>query len=383
MGASLHLADVVERFLSAHQSQHPLNRGQAKALGSIRCCRTAQLGGQELQCQHCGYNTVQYHSCRNRHCPKCQYQASEKWRERQRSHLLPIPYHHIVFTLPHELTRWAPWYRELLYRCLFKAAWSTLKRFGEDPKRLNGKLGMTAVLHTWGQNLDQHIHLHCLVPGGALNVDNDEWHSARSNYLFPVRALSRCFRGCFVSAIRDAQRSGELEKICKKDIDETLDKLMEKEWAIYSKSTHIHADSIIDYLSQYTFRIAISEHRLVDMDDEYVRFRWKDYAAHNKHKIMRLKGAEFVRRFLLHILPSGFMRIRHFGFLANCHREEKLKQIRRLLLVSEDDAAITVLSNTVSTKVHEQKLLASRCPVCRTLALFVISEVKAKRRQSH
>jgi len=278
-----------------------------------------------------------------------------------------------VFTLPHELNAWVQLHPEIIYRILFHAVWATLKKFGGDAKRLHGEMGMTAVLHSWGQNLFQHVHLHCLLPGGALSLDQCQWHPAKSTYLFPVRALSRVFRAKMVSGLRRAWRSDQLSRVTRDDVDALLNGLMCKEWVVYSKTTLHHASTVVKYLSRYTHKIAISNQRLLAMDDKHVLFRWHDYRD-GKNKSMQLMGEEFIRRFLLHVLPNGLMRIRHYGFLANRCRASKLKQIRQCLhcLAQETSSA------------DEDKALMSptkrgRCPKCHQITLRVCYEIGPKR----
>jgi len=242
-----------------------------------------------------------------------------------------VTYYHLVFTLPHALNGWVQLHPEVIYALLFRAVWETLKTFGADKKRLNGKLGMTAILHTWGQTLAQHVHLHCLVPGGALGDNNQQWHAAKSNYLFPVKALSRHYRGNLVSALRSCADQGKLHRITRRnEVDKMLNTLMQKDWVVYSKHCLNRTDSIIGYLARYTHRIAITNQRIIDMDQAQVRFRYKDYRD-DQLKIMALDYSEFIRRFLMHVLPKGLMRIRHYGLLANRCRQKSLKVIRKIL----------------------------------------------------
>ena len=291
MNASLSTVGIFNQFLPVYRATHRLSPQQAKVLNCIECCRTPVLGGQHLVCGSCGYEQDRYHSCRNRHCPQCQKVASAQWLERRREDLLPVPYFHLVFTLPHELNGWVQLHPEVIYALLFKAVSHTLKSFGRDPKRLDGEVGMTLVLHTWGQNLNQHVHLHCLIPGGALSEDGTSWHAARSAYLFPVRALSRCYRGMMVRLLRQAWEQQLLNRICQPgQVDEVLDRVMAKPWAVYAKPTSHHTDSVLNYLSRYTYRIAISDHRLVGMDESSVSFRWKDYRHDGVKRVMRLAG---------------------------------------------------------------------------------------------
>lgn len=322
------LQTILGRFLNRDQRLSPR---QWQVCSHIQTYRTAALGGLQLHCNHCDYELPQYHACRDRHCPRCQQRASRRWCEQQQAAVLPVTYYHLVFTLPHVLNPWVQLHPQVIYSLLFQSVWATLKAFSADSKRLGGELGMTGVLHTWGQNLSQHVHLHCLIPGGALSAQG-QWRSAKSSYLFPVRALSRVFRGKMVSALRARYQQGELHRITRPgDVDATLETLMQTEWVVYSKACVSRTDTVVAYLARYSHRIAISDQRIVDVDEEQVVFRYKDYRDHDKSKVMRLSGVEFIRRFMLHVLPKGFMRLRHYGFLANRCRAEKLMQIRSVL----------------------------------------------------
>jgi hypothetical protein len=288
--------------------------------------------------------------------------------------VLPVTYYHLVFTLPHTLNPWVQLHPQIIYGLLFQSAWATLKAFAADPKRLGGELGMTAVLHTWGQNLSQHVHLHCLVPGGVLNPAG-QWQPARGNYLFPVRALSRVFRGKMVSALRAAHQQGELHRITRPgDIDATLETLMQTEWVVYSKACVSRTDTVVAYLARYSHRIAISDRRIVDVDEEQVVFRYKDYRDHDKSKVIRLSGVEFIRRFLLHVLPKGFMRLRHYGFLANRCRVEKLKIIRGVLAQGNASSTAEV--------TPDAPFAGYPCPKCRQGFVHVIYTLAPIRRES-
>jgi hypothetical protein len=373
-------AQVLERFLPDYRAAHQLSPQQAKVLTSIDCCRTPVLGGQYLVCGHCGYSQERFHSCRNRHCPQCQKLASADWLERRREDILPVPYYHLVFTLPHALNGWVQLHPEVIYSLLFKAVSTTLKQFGRDPKRLDGEVGMTLVLHTWGQNLSQHVHLHCLIPGGALGQDGESWHAARSTYLFPVKALSRCYRGHMVRLLRQAWNRQSLNRIHDPgQVDDILDYVMNQPWVVFARPTSQHTDQVLIYLSRYTYRIAISDRRLVSMDEQRVFFRWKNYRAGGQQQAMSLTGEEFIRRWLLHVLPHGLMRIRHYGFLANCHRRKKLEQIRRCFAsgVAMESSA-SVETTTVVRPIVAQ---VSYCPKCREGCLQVVSEIDPRRRR--
>ncbi len=333
MGSGCSMKSVLVEHLPAYRESHTLSPHQSQVCQHILTCHTPALGAaDELRCTQCEYRVDCYHSCRDRHCPSCQRDASVAWCERQRESLLPVTYHHLVFTLPSALNGWVSLHPELIYRALFACVWKTLSRFGSDPKRLDGQVGMTAVLHTWGENLSRHVHLHCLVPGGALSADG-QWHRAGATYLFPVRALSRHFRGLMVRTLRQAADKGELHRVTSAgEIDSLLDELMAPEWVVFSKPCPVHTGTVIDYLGRYTHRIAISDQRIVASDKHHVCFTYKDYAKDGQRKELTLSGAEFIRRFLLHVLPKGLMRVRHYGFLANRCRVEKLARIRSVLM---------------------------------------------------
>jgi len=319
-------ADVVDRFDASIRQR--MSRQGHQVLNQIQACRTSTLGGRLLRCNHCQKYRLQYHSCRNRHCPQCGYQASQDWLDARMQDVLPVTYHHVVFTLPHQLNPWVTHYRETVYRLLFCAVWSTLKTFAADPRRLSGELGATLMLHTWGQTLTRHVHIHCLVPGGALQKDGS-WRPARSNYLFPIRALSRVYRGKMVALLRTSRET--FDRFDDPQVDQLLDELMAKNWVVYSKPVISQTQTVIGYLARYTKRIGLSNARLLKMDREHVWFHYRDYRGDGRRRVMKLQGEELLRRFLLHVLPKGFMRVRYYGYLANVHRRRKLVQIREAL----------------------------------------------------
>ncbi|MDH4276292.1 MAG: IS91 family transposase [Gammaproteobacteria bacterium] len=369
---------ILDRHLETYRQHHRLTPPQARACHRIGLCRTAALGGEQVQCDHCAFEQYRYHSCRNRHCPQCQRHASAAWCEARTAELLPVRYFHVVFTLPHQINPWVELHPEVIYRLLFQSVWATLNTFARDPKRLDGELGMVAILHTWGQNLSRHVHLHCLVPGGAWQAQTQRWNAARSTYLFPVRALSRKFRGVMVSALRRAQRDGELFRIAETtQIDHTLDALMQTEWVVYTKADIQRPETIVSYLARYTHKIAIDDHRLLSVDEQRVRFRYKDYRDHDKHKVMALDGEEFIRRFLQHVLPDGFMRIRHYGFLANRCRQKRLQAIRMALNAETEQTTLEAGRNGQPTAAPA----AYRCPCCRQGRLVVVSSLAPVRRR--
>jgi len=327
---TLRFSDVVHQFEHEVRSHLPYELHQV--LNHIQSCRTAKMGGRLWRCERCKSLKVHYHSCRDRHCPTCGYQATLAWQQARLQDVLPVTYHHLVFTLPHALNPWVESHPRKVYQLFYSAVWSTLKAFGQNPRHLNGEVGAMLVLHTWGQALTRHVHLHCLVPGGALDKQGC-WTSARSTYLFPVRALSRHVRGRMVSALRAADKDCAWEPRPAEEVDNMLDELMSHDWVVYSKPVITRTDTVIAYLARYTKRIGINNARLLKMDDVHVWFRYKDYQSNNENKVMRLDGVELLRRFLLHVLPKGFMRVRYYGFLANVHRRKKLVQIRVALAV--------------------------------------------------
>ncbi len=379
MNESANIQQLLEQHLDAYADAHRLDSHRLKVCRHLLSCHTPALGGIQYRCNHCHGEVPQYHSCRDRHCPQCQRRASRRWSEQQQQAILPVTYYHLVITLPHALNGWVQLHPEVIYPMLFQVVWHTLKSFAADPKRLGGKLGMTAVLHTWGQNLSQHVHLHCLIPGGALSEHN-EWHRARSTYLFPVRALSRHIRGKMVSALREAATAGDLNRITRADeIDNMLNRLMQQEWVVYSKDCLNHTHSIVGYLARYSHRIAISDQRILAQDADTVSFSYKDYRDCERQKVITLEHTEFIRRFLLHVLPKGLMRIRHYGLLANRCRKRSLETIRTILEQPEpveekrDSEGNTDGQQTelACPKCHKGHLIATKLlnPVWRPISL--------------
>jgi len=363
---------TVQAALNRFLDDSHLDSQRRKVCGHLRACRTEAMGGSLMHCDQCQKEQRWYHGCRDRHCPQCQGRATRQWAERQHEAVLPVAYYHLVFTLPHSLNGWMQLHPEVIYSLLFHSAWSTLKAFGRDPKRLGGQLGMTAILHTWGQNLSQHVHLHCLVPGGALS-DIGQWKQSKGNYLFPVRALSRRFRGKMVSGLRQSAEKGELARVTHPgEIDHLLDELMGHEWVVYSKHCLSHTDSVVDYLARYTHRIALTNARLQSVNENGVALRYKDYRDGEQHKTLHLAGEEFVRRLLLHILPKGFTRIRHYGFLAGRCRTEKVAQIRAVLAQEGTEAESDGNREGDDCAIAE---IRYHCPLCKTGYLHLVAEL--------
>jgi uncharacterized protein (DUF983 family) len=365
----LELAAIVRQYGDAYRRTHRLMSVQHRALRAIAACRTAALGGHRERCDHCGATRITYNSCRNRHCPKCQTAAKERWLAARKADVLPIPYFHVVFTLPHALNALAQGNPRVLYTLLFRAAADTLLAFGRDPRHLGGTVGVTAILHTWGQNLSQHLHLHCLVTGGALAQDRSRWIAGRSSFLFPVRALATVFRAKYLAGLQHAFDAGQLtfaggttELADRRAFAGFLGQVRSVDWVVYAKRPFAGPEQVLDYLGRYTHRVALSNDRLVAHRDGRVGFRWKDYADHDRVKVLTLTADEFLRRFLLHIVPRGFMRIRHFGLLANRMRRVTLTRCRTLLgqspLEDRQPESLAVLMQRVTG------IDRARCPAC-------------------
>lgn len=311
---------------------------QWQVLHHIMDCRTDALGATLYRCDACHAQWLWHHSCRDRHCPQCQANASQAWCDKQRQQLLPVPYFHLVFTLPHELNTWITGEAHLIYGLLFQACWQTLRVMGQ--RKLQGQLGMTAVLHTWGQQLTRHVHLHCLIPSGVLKPSRG-WATRDKGYLLPVKALSKRFRGLMVSALREARQRGDLAKIEVDEFDRTLDQLMTKPWCVYSKSAVHYRETLIQYLARYSHRIGLSNHRLLRWHNGQITLAYHDYRT-SSADTLQLTPEELLRRFLLHVLPKGFMRIRHYGFLANAVKRRYLPLIRQQVLQqAEPEGAVT------------------------------------------
>jgi len=367
------LRGVLADHFAPYRQHHRVDLQRLRVCEQIRRCRTPALGGQRLRCERCGAEPVRYHSCRDRHCPRCQGQARRQWAERQRRNLLAVPYYHLVFTLPSRLNPWAELHPEVLYRLLFQSAWAVLGAFGQDPKRLGGQLGMTAVLHTWGQQLGRHLHLHCLIPGGAWTPQG-HFKVAKGYYLFPVRALSRKFRGRMLAELRQARNGGELARITRPgEFARVLDDLAQIDWVVYAKPCLGYREQVVDYLARYSHRIALSDHRLIDGEDRRVGLRYRDYADAGRHKLLWLEPEELIRRFLLHVLPKGFVRVRHYGFLANCCREKRLAAIREDLQTPAQPPTADPQAETPGPGC------AYPCPHCHSGRLRVIAEIAPQR----
>ncbi len=352
--------------------------GQLKVMSAIEACRSAALGGHVLRCSDCGHQQIAYNSCRNRHCPRCQGSAAHRWLEARQADLLPVEYYHLVFTLPAPISDLAYSNKSVIYTSLFKAAAETLQTIAADPRHLGARVGLTLVLHTWGSAMTHHPHVHGIVPGGGLSIDGKQWIHCRPGFFLPVRVLSRLFRRLFLERLDEAYHAGDLKFFGQHqaltDASAFLDwikPLRKIEWVVYAKRPFAGPEAVLAYLARYTHRVAIANSRLLSFDEQGVTFKWKDYRSKQRfrHKAMTLKTDEFIRRFLIHVLPSGFHRIRHYGLLANSGRRDNLKRARELLMDQTDDDeaiensaidSIASASDEISEPLHATYL----CPDC-------------------
>lgn len=365
--------DVFREYGQLFRDNNKLPLHHLKAMSSIEFCRTSSLGAHVDTCSDCGHTHISYNSCRNRHCPKCQSLAKEQWLNKQQQNLLSTHYFHVVFTLPDELRPIALRNQKSIYSLLFKAVSETLLDLTKDPKHLGARIGFSAILHTWGQNLMFHPHIHCIVPGGGLAFDNKRFIQARKKYLIHVKVLARVFRGKFLSYLKQMYFNDELEFVGEIDylssttlFKSLLDDLYNKDWNVYAKANFKNSNKVLKYLGNYTHRVAISNHRIVKVDAGQVTFKWKDYKDGNKQKVMTLDALEFIRRFLLHILPFKFVKIRHYGFLSNRCRSTKVQLCK--ILIERLTGRIHPKVILLDTKQLIFKMTAidiTFCPICK------------------
>jgi hypothetical protein len=385
MRPSLEVADIFRRHGDAYRIAHGAHMGRVerRIMGAIEACRTAALGGHVEACGSCAHHRIAYNSCRNRHCPKCQGLTRAEWLADRQADLLSVPYFHVVFTVPAKVAAIAFHNKRQVYAILFRAASETLRIIAADPKHLGAEIGFIAILHTWGQALTHHPHIHCVVPGGGLSSahskdgpkkspekSDERWVACRSNFFLPIHVLSRLYRRLFLEHLQAAFDKGQLRffgdlapLIQRLAFVQQIKRLRKINWIVYAKPPFATPDKVLTYLSRYTHRVAIANSRLVTMNESRVSFRWRDYRHHNKAKVMVLDAHEFIRRFLLHSLPDGFHRIRHFGFLANGHRIAKLDVIRRLL----DQVPPEIKCRSSDYRERLRDLMGvdlSRCPCC-------------------
>jgi hypothetical protein len=378
-GHRLEVADVFRQHEQEFLQRwgHTLSAQQRRAFRDICACRTAALGAHLEQCDHCPHQAIAYNSCRNRHCPKCQSTARDKWLAARSAELLPVPYCHVVFTLPQELSTLALQNPRLIYGMLFRAVSETLLTIAADSRHLGAHIGFLAVLHTWNQRLMHHPHLHCVVPSGGLSPDGSRWTRCRRRFFLPVKVLGRLFRGKFIAFLGAAFRQkklrlvGALAKLRKPaEFDRLLRQLRGVNWVVFAKRPFDGPDYVIRYLARYTHRVAIANGRLVEMQNGQVTFRWRDSFDGNQQKLMTLQAVEFIRRYLLHILPPGFVKIRHFGFLANRNRREALLLCRSLL-------SMPAITSTDPLTATQRQALKRTCPVCKIGTLHIVDWIPA------
>jgi len=378
---SWELADVFRLYGQSYRQTHRLSPQQASAMHLIEICRTAALGGHISRCDHCGYQLQSYNSCRNRHCPKCQTLTKEQWLQERKDELIPVGYFHVVFTLPHELNPLILRNKRLLLNLLFTAVSNTLQGFAADPQwRLEGQLGFLAVLHTWNQKLLDHFHLHCVVPAGVLQKDKT-WKAGRTTYLFKVGSLAKQFRTEYLQLLQKAYDNhtlslpGSIRSLAdSQNFSQLLTKLSATNWIVYAKAPFAGPEQVLNYLGRYTHRVAISNHRIVSVDNGDVAFSYKDRSDNDQVKLLTLDAHQFIRRFLLHILPEGFMKIRHFGFLANSCKKENLESIRKQLGVSEQQVE-PVPETVVEIMLRLTGVDISLCPRCQKGHLVAIASI--------
>ncbi len=366
------VADVFRLHGEAYRHAHRLPSSHLRVMRAIEACRTAALGGHVEQCDHCGSTRHAYNSCRNRHCPKCQALAKARWLAARQAELLPVSYFHTVFTLPHELNALALGNKKSVFDILFAAMSETLLSFAEN--KLKGQLGFTSILHTWDQKLNTHIHLHCAIPAGALSFDGKSWIPSHPKFLFPVKALSPVFRGKFLDSLKSAHANGRLSVPDARAFHALIASLHNVDWVVYSKPAFAGPKVVLDYFGRYTHRIAISNHRILDVADGRITFTYRDRRDENKKKVMTLSADEFIRRFLLHTVPASFKRIRHFGFLANRSKKKNLARCRELLEAPTPDPEPE--KKTTQDLVRDLTgVNLARCPSCQIGHMHITAEI--------
>jgi hypothetical protein len=380
----LEVADIFRRYGAAYRQEHEasLSTAQRRVMTAIEDCRTAALGGHVEQCDRCEHNRICYNSCRNRHCPKCQALARAEWIEHRHAELLDTQYFHVVFTVPDQIAAIAYQNKARVYGILFRATAETLRVIAADPHHLGAEIGFFAVLHTWGQNLLHHPHLHCVVPGGGLAADGTRWIACRPGFFLPVRVLSRLFRRLFLESLDKAFAAGQLRFSASLDalhdrqaFAEYLAAARTTEWVVYAKPPFGGPQQVLDYVGRYTHRVAIANHRLLDIDAGHVHFRWKDYRDGHQQKTMTLAPDEFIRRFLLHVLPVGFHRIRYYGFLGNRYRHEKLARCQHLLGMTPPEMPPSEATPPKDYRDRSEDLTGRslrECPVCHQGRMRII-----------
>ena len=370
---SLEVADIFRHYGHLWRQSHHghISLAQLKVMSAIERCRSAELGGHVLFCQACEHQQIAYNSCRNRHCPKCQASAAHRWLEARQADLLPVDYYHLVFTLPAQISDLAFANKGVIYNLLFQAAAQTLQVIANDPKHLGAKIGVTLVLHTWGSAMTHHPHVHGVVTGGGLSIDGEQWVACKPGFFLPVRVLSRLYRRLFLEKLTQAYQLNQLQFFAEqqaikeeKHFMDWIKSLRQIEWVVYAKRPFAGPAAVLTYLSRYTHRVAIANSRLLSMDENGITFKWKDYRRKNEKRYtsMTLDTDEFIRRFLIHILPSGFHRLRHYGLIANANRKDNLARARKLLKVNETE--LSAQEETTDKHQSEEQAATYVCPDC-------------------
>jgi hypothetical protein len=381
------LADIFCQHGPEYRRSHCLPLNHLRVMRAVEVCRTATLGGHKDKCDSCGHIEISYNSCRNRHCPKCQTLQKEKWIEARNEDLLPIQYFHVVFTIPSELNPLVIMNQKVMYDLMFHSVSETLMELSANPKHLGARIGFMSVLHTWGQNLMDHPHIHCVVTGGGLSLDGDRWVSCRKGFFIPVRVMSALFRGKLLASIKNAFEAGDfifpggISHLKEPHVFERLRRqLYHKKWVVYCKSPFDGAEGVLQYLGRYTHRIAISNNRILMIENGVVTFRWRDYSDGDKQKTMTLKVDEFIRRYLLHVLPNRYVRIRHFGLLANRRRKDNITLCRELI-----GTCIPISPEKEKKETWQEQLRricgidVTICPVCQKGRMFMVDELLPSR----
>ena len=377
----LEVADIFRQYGPIYRGSHRLSRNHWRVMRAIEVCRTAVLGGHKDKCDSCGHLEISYNSCRNRHCPKCQTLRKERWIEARSDDLLPIQYFHVVFTIPSELNPLVSMNRKVMYDLLFRSVSETLMELAHDQKHLGARIGAIGILHTWGQNLMDHPHIHCIVTGGGLSSDGSRWVSCRKGFFMPVRVMSALFRGKFLDLLKKCFTSddlvfpGSISHLKEPGTFESFRRhLYQKKWVVYCQPPFDGAKGVLQYLGRYTHRIAISNNRILAIRDGNVSFLWRNYADGNRQKTMTLKADEFIRRFLLHVLPSRYVRIRHFGLLANRNRKDNIAACRKII-----GGGKPIIKENVRQETWQEQLLricgidVTTCPVCQKGRMFRVA----------
>lgn len=382
----IEIADIFKEYGQDFLDHHPASHAQVGVMNQIVTCRTAAQGGHMNFCDSCGHTQNFYNSCRNRHCPKCQTMAKEHWLNARKAELLPVAYFHLVFTLPHDLNPIILYNMKILLDLLFSSVNETIKIFAADPQwRLEGNPGFIGVLHTWTQTMMDHFHLHCLIPGGVLSDNKEQWTSSKTNYLFRTKSLVLAFKNIYIKGLKQLYKNGDLQfcgNTAKYENNDQFDRLIKiiarKKWSGYAKAPFSGPEKVLEYLGRYTHRVAISNYRIKSMDNDKVGFIWKDRAEDNKTKLMALDAEEFIRRFLLHVLPKGFRKIRYFGFLSPRYKTQNIKTIRELMNADPEGYASPKDESIQEMMLRLTGTDIKRCPKCKKGRMVQLYELLPK-----